>query len=345
MLKAKGTEGWNKWRKQNQQTFDLSGIDLSELDIRGINLNNTKLKKARFRNTYMWGANFTNSNMEHAELDGARLPYAHLINVNLDNSRIVMADLTCVTADGASFVNANLSYSNLTGISLKNKAKLVNTKITGVSVWDINKDDSTIQKNLIITGVVEPLLEFVSVEKGTMDNIVARTNNIETAHLLTLVANGEKLKEIIDTLTKNVVLLLGNFSPRRKAILQRMGDRLTQFGYTPVIFDFPVPDDRGLIDSVTFLASMSSFVIADLTKPRSVPLEALLVASELMVPFAGVIQANERPFAMFHSLQQKYHWLLPITEYKNDKDLLNRLKTITMQCEEMKRNLRQKNGK
>ena len=93
----------------------------------------------------------------------------------------------------------------------------------------------------------------------------------------------EKIKTVIDAMTSNVVLLLGNFTAARKANLKIVRSELANKGYVPVIFDFDRPNDRNLIESVAILAGLAKFIIADFTMPRSTPLEARLIISGFKV--------------------------------------------------------------
>ena len=47
-------------------------------------------------------------------------------------------------------------------------------------------------------------------------------------------------------------------------------------------------------------------MIADVTDPKSVPLELQATVPEIMVPFQVVIEGKERPFAMFQDLWQQH---------------------------------------
>jgi hypothetical protein len=107
-----------------------------------------------------------------------------------------------------------------------------------------------------------------------------------------------------------------------------------------VIFDFEAPSDRDLIETVALLAGLSCFVIADFTKPRSTPLEVMLITPHVRVPFASIIESTEAPFTMLRSLQAKYEWMLPTFSYRNESDLVRRLKTAVVdRCTEMRKKL------
>jgi hypothetical protein len=134
-----------------------------------------------------------------------------------------------------------------------------------------------------------------------------------------------KLKLVIDDLTASVVLLLGSFGRRRKPLLEIMRRQLSSRGYAPVVFDFEEPRDRDLIETVALLAGFSRFVIADLTQPKSTPLESLLIVSQYMVPFAPIIHKQEPPFSMFRALRSKYSWVLEPWRYNSKAHLVQRL--------------------
>jgi hypothetical protein len=108
-----------------------------------------------------------------------------------------------------------------------------------------------------------------------------------------------------------------------------------------VIFDFDAPADRDLIETVALLAGLSCFLVVDLTRPKSTPLETMLVAPQLGVPLASIIQEGEEPFSMFRSLQAKYEWVLPTWTYRSKNHLVQQLKTaIVDPCEAMRVKLR-----
>ncbi len=53
------------------------------------------------------------------------------------------------------------------------------------------------------------------------------------------------------------------------------------------------------------LAGMCLFIIADITNPKSSPLELQAAVPNYMIPFVPIIQKGEKPFAMFVNLQTK----------------------------------------
>jgi len=99
-----------------------------------------------------------------------------------------------------------------------------------------------------------------------------QVDNLEVAQFMYLLLSREKLRGVITTIGEKAVLILGRFT-ERKELLDCMADKLWSLGYLPMIFDFDRPTDRDLTETVRILAGLSRFVIADITNPRSVPLE------------------------------------------------------------------------
>jgi hypothetical protein len=67
------------------------------------------------------------------------------------------------------------------------------------------------------------------------------------------------------------VLILGRFSlPGRKLILDKLRDELRKPGRNYVPIDFEKPRSQTTINTVTLLARMARFVIADISDAKSV---------------------------------------------------------------------------
>ena len=116
-------------------------------------------------------------------------------------------------------------------------------------------------------------------------------------------------------------MILGRFTARTD-LLDGIADRLRLLGYLPIIFDFERPTDRDVTETVKILADLSRFVIADITNPRSVPLELQATVPDYMVPFVTIAQRGLPSFSMFDDLPGKYHWALPLLEYNTAETLL-----------------------
>jgi hypothetical protein len=114
-----------------------------------------------------------------------------------------------------------------------------------------------------------------------------------------------KSRDVIDTVGKKGVLLLGRFTEGRIAVLEQLREELRKRGFLPIVFNFDKPETKNFTETVRLLAGMSRFVIADITNPRSAPLELQATVPECMVPFVPILDRNEElePFAMLRDLQ------------------------------------------
>ncbi len=301
-----GVATWNQWREENPNVMpDLSGIDLVWLDLRKANLYSADLSGADLTGTDLYEANLSKATLHQADLSGvdlfvANLSGADLSEANLFEANLHLADLSGANLSGADMYVANLVQANLSG------ADLTNCNIYGISVWDTKLENAK-QQNLIITQFGHPVI--------TVDNL-------EVAQFIYLLLHNEKLRDVINTIGQKAVLILGRFSPERRKILDALRDKLREKGYLPIIFDFEKSEQRDFTETIKILAGMSLFVIADITNPKSSPLELQATIPDYMIPFAPIIQKGERPFAMFANLHNKYPWVLDVRAYEDEAQLL-----------------------
>jgi hypothetical protein len=169
-------------------------------------------------------------------------------------------------------------------------ADLTGCRIYGVSAWGLNLDSAK-QQNLIITP------EYQS--EITVDNI-------EVAQFVYLLLNNQKIRDVIDTIGKKGVLLLGRFTEGRIEILEGLRTKLRELGFVPMVFNFGKPETTDFTETVRLLVNLSHFVIVDITNPRSAPLELQAAVPDYMVPFVPILEQGQAPFAMFVDLQNKY---------------------------------------
>jgi hypothetical protein len=112
-----------------------------------------------------------------------------------------------------------------------------------------------------------------------------------------------------------------------KAILDALRDKLREYDLLPIVFDFDRPTDKDFTETIKTLAGMCYFVIADVTNPKSSPLELQATVPDYQIPFVPIIQEGEFPFAMMVDLQKKYNWVLDTISYDSLKTLIEILKT------------------
>jgi hypothetical protein len=135
------------------------------------------------------------------------------------------------------------------------------------------------------------------------------------------------MRRIIDTITSKVVLILGSFSGERKPILDALREAIRKANYTPILFDFKKPSTRDITETVSTLAHMARFVIADITEARSVRQELERIVPGLpSVPVQPLLLAGEAEFAMFEHFR-RYPWVLEPVRYESRDALIGSLRT------------------
>jgi hypothetical protein len=133
--------------------------------------------------------------------------------------------------------------------------------------------------------------------------------------------HNEKIKQVIETITSKAVLILGRFTADRKAVLNALREELRKYNYLPILFDFEVPTTRDITETVSLLARMARFIIADLTDPSSISKELEAIVPGLAVPVQPLLEGVSRPYAMFKDYW-KYDWVLPVYWYEGLEPLL-----------------------
>jgi hypothetical protein len=221
-----GVDAWNKWREENPDIRP----DLIEANLDGAILTGANLSGAYLGGAYLTKANLAEADLRlahfsRANLSGAILTGANLMGANLSDANLHRAELY-----GASLVSTDLTGADLTGC-----------RIYGVSAWTL-KLERTKQQNLVITREGEPEI--------TVDNI-------EVAQFIYLMLHSEKIREVIDTIGKKAVLLLGRFTKERKAVLDELREELRKRDYLPILFDFDKPASQDLTATVSTLAHLA----------------------------------------------------------------------------------------
>jgi hypothetical protein len=307
----RGVKVWNEWRKTKpDEKIDLVGVNLREA-----NLNKVDLHKADLSEASLSGANLIGANLQEAVLKGATLLGAELGMAYLNRAILIQADLGGANLAGAQLDEADLTESllyntNLVGTSVNN-AKISRSNIYAVNVWDLRGEFQE-QKDLIITPRGEAPI--------TVDKI-------KVAQFIYLLLNNEEIRDVINMLTSKAVLILGRFAiPDRKAILDALRNKLREYDLLPIVFDFDRPTDKDFTETIKTLAGISYFVIADVTNPKSSPLELQATVPDYQIPFVPIIQEGESPFAMMVDLQKKYPWVLPTRSYDSIETLMAALK-------------------
>jgi Pentapeptide repeats (8 copies) len=135
---------------------------------------------------------------------------------DLRKANLLGADLYAADLYGAVLYRADLSRAKLVGTDFTN-ADLTGCRIYGISAWDL-KLKGTTQKDLIITTADEIIMPIKEPEI-TIDNL-------EVAQFIYLLLHNEKIRDVVDTITSKVVLILGRFTPERKVVLDDLREEL-----------------------------------------------------------------------------------------------------------------------
>jgi uncharacterized protein YjbI with pentapeptide repeats len=354
-----GVEAWNRWRDKNRDVqpdlieadlseADLSRADLSEADLVGANLRGAYLGEADLGGadlngahlrgaclsqadlsgahlseadlieadligTYLSGADLNGAHLRGACLSQADLSGAHLIEADLAGADLAGADLSRADLSGANLDRANLERVNLTqailvGTDFTN-AILAGCSIYGISAWDVNLKGAN-QADLVISPYGQPTI--------TVDNL-------RVAQFIYLLLDSKEIRDIVDTITARVVLILGRFTPERRAILDALREELRRRDYLPILFDFEESSSRDLTDTISTLAHMARFVIADITGAKSILQELERIVPGLpSVPVQSLVARSDYEVAMAEHFR-RYPWVLETYQYDSQDDLLSAL--------------------
>jgi uncharacterized protein YjbI with pentapeptide repeats len=314
---------------------NLYRVILSHADLSGANLRSTHLEKANLSHAILRFTNLSGANLSEAHLSRATLRFADLSGADfsgadLSGAILNEANLSGVvfsgaTLRGADFSGTNLSGKNFSGMDLSgvnlnetsliktnfSHANLSNCSIYGIAAWDLQLDEQTVQKNLIITPPDQPTI--------TVDNL-------KVAQFIYLLLNNEEIREVINTIGQKGVLILGRFSKERKPVLDALREKLRALNFLPIVFDFERPTAQDFTETVKVLAGLSCFIIADITNPKSTPLELQATVPDYMLPFVPILQEGEQPFSMFVDLKRKYSdWVLDTLMYDTPSHLIQGL--------------------
>lgn len=283
----------------DRTTFELAWLD--SVDFTGAQCRETVFRRAHMRETKFGGVDLRGCDFAEADLRGADLKGADLRGASLAG-----ADLRRAKIAGAQLQGADLSHANLSGADLRD-ADLTGAQVYGVSAWDVTLDGA-VQRGLVI---VPPDQSSITVD------------DLEVAQFVYLMYQNPKIRRVIDTITSRAVLILGRFTPERKVILDGIREELRRRDWVPILFDFDKPTQRDFTETVLTLAGMARFVIADISNPKSSPLELQATVPNYMIPFVPILQEGEEPFAMFKDLKQKYNdWVLELLTYDTLENLI-----------------------
>lgn len=296
------------------QAADLRGADLHDADLHGADLSEAKLHRVNLSKANLSGADLREASLRGANLSGANLSGANMFRADLFKADLVEGDLC-----GANLIGANLTGANLVEADFAN-ANLTSCYIYGVSAWKLKLDGAQ-QKDLVITALGEATI--------TVDNI-------EVAQFIYLLLHNQKIRDVIETITSKAVLILGRFTVERKAVLDTLREELRHRGYLPILFDFEGSVNRSTDETITLLARMARFVIADVSDAKSVLQELRGIVPNLpSVPVQPIIVSTQDEPGMF-DYYRPYPWFLKTYRYATTHQLITDLNERVIRPAEIK---------
>jgi hypothetical protein len=241
----------------------------------------------------------------------------------LEKANLSFTDLWGANLTGADLRDADLSMSRLVKTNFNN-ADLRGCRVYGCSAWDI-KGKNTNQQNLIITPKRK--------SKITVDDM-------KLAQFVYLLLTNRNIRDIINTVARKAVLILGRFTKKRMEVLSSIADSLRKNDLCPIIFDFKKSEEQDIIETVITLAGICKFIIADVTDARVISDELRSFVPDFAIPVVPIFQPSKKepePYASLYTLFKKYQWVFKPVIYDNKSHLLDILYSDIVQPAEVKR--------
>jgi hypothetical protein len=286
---------------------EIVGYDVMPLNLRFVDLTGADLDGADLRGADCMGSDFSRARLRSAQLERANLSWAKFIGADLRNASLRSAQLS----------NAVLLRTNVEG------ADFGYCDVYGISVWDL-VGKAADETSLLVTPPGTPNL---------------RTDSLPLAQLMYHLSRHEHARDLIDTVSHRIVLVLGNFKKERKAVLDAIGDVFRRSGFLPVIFDFDGPISKDTTGTVETLARLARFVVADLTDPSSVPHElATTVPFLRTTPVILLREIGSTGYSMVSDLQA-YPWVLHVQQYETAELLVEQLPDIIQRAKSLSEGL------
>jgi hypothetical protein len=236
----------------------FDGVDLHQANLAAADLTQAFLYQADLCGADLSAATMVGTNCCMARLCDARLTLADLHRANFDRADLTGADLSGANLERTLFVGTIVSRATLTGC-----------RVHGASVWDLDLSEVRDQTGLRITRDDQP-------DRITVDNL-------HVAQFVYLLLHHPGIRDVIDTVAKKGVLLIGRFTGPGGDILRSIRDDLkSRYELVPIMFEFAALPSQETTRTLSTLAHLSRFVIADLTDAQSVLQELTLIVRDLI---------------------------------------------------------------
>lgn len=295
---------------------NLEGADFSSADLSGSYFNNCRCALATFTGSDLRVSKFSDCFFISSSFDGANMRrsdfgMSHFSSVTFNRAILAEAKLEDAVLRDCDFNEADLRGANLIGASFVDvrlpRSNLSGARVYGTSAWSVDLTDAN-QSGIVITPNGESEI--------TVDSL-------RIAQFVYVLLTNTEVRDVIDSITSKVVLIIGRFSSDRKLVLDALRTALRRHNYTPIIFDFTRPHSRSFIETIGTLAAMSKFVVADLTDAKVVLQELQLILTTLpSVPVQPLIAAGTAPAATLLDFVT-YSSFLNIHVYDTKQSLLD----------------------
>jgi uncharacterized protein YjbI with pentapeptide repeats len=248
------------------------------------------------------------------------------MNVKLSRSDLSGSNCFRVNFSGASIDFTNLQNATLVEATI-DQAILTNCMIYGLSAWAL-KGTPKKQSNLKIT---------------SDEQVNITIDDLEIAQFTYLLFNNQKIRTIIDSLTSKIVLILGRFTFERKVVLDKIREELSKRNYLPIIVDFEKPKNRDFTETISILAHLSRFIIADISNASAVSYELQNIIPNISVPVQLLRETSQLEYAMLSDLR-RYPWVLPLFVYSDMAELIQSFDKVIENAEKKVKQLEQIKG-
>jgi uncharacterized protein YjbI with pentapeptide repeats len=281
------------------------GVDFSNAYMRGALLSGSFFDSAILVKAFLQGASLDMTWLPNSYLTDADLSSANLLMANFSNADLTRINLFRALLEQTDFTDASLEYANLEYASLiktnLNKTVLSNCHIYGISAWGLTGEPKD-QTSLVITSKGET--------KITVDDL-------QIAQFIYLILDNKKIRNVIETVTSKAVLILGRFTEERKQVLDALCIALRKRNYLPILFDFDKPKTRDITETISTLAHLARFIIADITDAKSIPQELQIIIPDLpSVPVLPILLSSQNEYGMFEHFK-RYSWVLETYFYSD----------------------------
>jgi uncharacterized protein YjbI with pentapeptide repeats len=324
---------WDDWKESNESSLDIfngninairypnwySSPNRDGLEVKGRNVydfSGIHLKDVMIHNAFAEGLNIQKSVFEDVYFDDGDFSRANFCNCQFINTKFNKTIFTDANFNGATFINCNLNRVNLTNAKFQVK-EIKETVIYGISAWDIEISEDSIQSKLVIEKTYSLYSEIIA--EGRIPLMV---DNIELAQFIYYLSNHKKLRDTINILNNRGVLLLGKFKDGGLERLYKLRDWFSDQNYLPMIFDFDRPSSLDYTETIVTLSGLSKLVVADLSGD-SVPQELHAILTNFVKPV--IVYHDKVAYSMLKDLKRKNKYFHDIKFDGTEKNLLTLL--------------------